>query len=262
VDLKKQTLQIYNYKEIPMTNQLSFKKRVFLLLVCVAAAGLFFSCSMDFFASSWGKDAQRDPVAMTVDAGNVFKVLKNARGDPKASMGVLDKIAEGIHGASPEDQKTLREAALVAAAQATDVAGLVVSSIDTITEALNGGGDVNPETLLESILNNIDLDKAAHAGDSLTSIMLNANGEFVDDFEATDSELLQAAFVIILGEAGSAGSVENYLADWGSTKDFEHPEALLSPNEKVLAGIVNKLVNQSDSPLVDGLKGVMSSSGA
>ena len=241
-----------------MMNQTSFTKRAFLVLACAAAAGLF-SCNMDFFATSWGENAKRDPGAMTVNADNVTKLLKNARGNPEMSMTILDKIAKDINNASASDKQKLREAALVAAAQATDVAGLVVSSIDKISTAMNGTGDVKPENLLNSIMSSVDMGKASHAGADLVTILpdVNDNGEFKEDFKATDAELMQAAFVIILGEVGDSGTVENYFADWGNRKNLNSVNNL-DDNEKALIGIMNKLSQQSpDNSLVAGLKDSM-----
>ena len=243
-----------------MSNHSTFAKRAFLVLACAAVAGLF-SCSMDFFATSWGENSKRDPGAITVSADNVNKLLKNARGDPEMSMTILDKIAAEIDNASKEDQKKLREAALVAAAQATDVAGLVVSSIADITDAMNGDSDVNPENLLNSIKGSFDMGKASHASEDLVKILpdVNDDGEFEDDFEASDAELMQAAFVIILGEVGPDGTVDDYFKDWGNGKSL-NSVANLDPNEQALIGIMNKLGHQSpNNPLVSGLTGKMGS---
>jgi hypothetical protein len=241
-----------------MTNHISFKKRAFLPLVCAVAAGLVFSGCMDFFATSWGEDAQRDPSAMTIDASNVFKVLKNARGNPAMSLTILDKIAEEIGSASPGDKQKLREAALVAAAQATDVAGHVVSNIDTITDAMNSGNG-DPAALLNSIIGGVDKNATAKASADLVKILppVDAYGKFTEDFHATDAELTQTAFILIMGESG--GNVDEYLQHWGTDKNL-NSEANLSGNELALAGIMNKLIGQSSSPLATGLKGVMTPS--
>jgi hypothetical protein len=244
-----------------MTNRFSIKRH-FLPLACIAIAGLVSSCSMDFFATSWGLDAQRDPANIVVDAGNVFKLLKNARGDPGMSMAILDKIAEEIDGASASDKKTLREAALVAATQATDVASLVVSSIDTITEAMNSP-NADVATLLDSITNSVDMQKTAHASADLVKILPDVDpstGKFVDDFSASDSELMQATFVVILGQANKAGQdVGAYLEEWGKEQGGKYIDdpSTLNAEEKVIGGLMNKLIGQSSSPLATSLKEMM-----
>ena len=250
-----------------MTNHSTFTRRAFLLLACTAVAGLFFSCSMDFFATSWGMDAQRDTGAITVNADNVTKLLKNARGNPKMSMDILDQIAKDINNASESDKQKLREAALVAAAQATDVGGLVVSGIKDITDAMNSGSG-DPVKLLDEIVSSVDMEQARHAGDDLVTILpdVGSDGRFKEDFEASDAELMQAAFVIILGEVGAhGGSVQSYLGQWGADgkrlggNDEEVAVANDLPEaEKKLAGIMNKLIQQSpNNPLVQNLEGAM-----
>jgi hypothetical protein len=217
-------------------------------LVCLTVS-IFVSCT-NFFTNSWATGAKRDPSNMKLDASNVDDLLKAARGDTDMSMTILDKIAGQIDGASEEDKAKLREAALQAASQATNVAGLVVSNVDKLTQ-----DTTDVQSLLDQIVGSADMDKMNRASEDLTKILpdVRPDGTFTEDFEATDAELTQAALIIILGKSG--GDVEGYLNGWGGVKTLNSPGN--DREEQVLAAIVNKLASNGGD-LGNDLRGMLS----
>jgi hypothetical protein len=222
----------------------TFKRTMIIALCACLSAVVFVSCT-DFFTNSWAVNAKRDFSLMKIDASNVFDVLKAARGDSEMSLEILGKIAGQIDGASASDKDKLREAALTAAAQGTDLTGLFISSIDKLTAALNNGDRI--EDMVDAVFGSADLASMKKASADLVKILpaVGADGIFTEDFHATDEELIQAAFVIILAETNA--DPIGYLSTWNNSGGKQLTTiANLTPGEQALAGIVNKLGTSSD----------------
>ncbi|GMO51677.1 MAG: hypothetical protein Pg6C_16550 [Treponemataceae bacterium] len=211
------------------------------LFACLSAA-VFVSCT-DFFTNSWAENAKRDYSQIKVDASNVDSLLKAARGDPEMALVILDKIKGAMNGASAADKAKLREAALKAAAQGTNVSGLIVENISELTKTLSGGTDEDKvKELLEKISDSAS--GMARASGDLAAILpaVGGDGKFTEGFTASEDELMQTAVIIILGKAGSAP--DEYLNSFLG-RNFD-TTAGLDNEEKALMAIINKM--QDDFP--------------
>jgi hypothetical protein len=202
------------------------------------------SCT-DFFSTSWAEDGKRDISKINVDASNVDGLLKAARGYPDMSLTILDKIAERIDGASQNDKSKLREAALKAAAQGTDIASMLISNVNKFTS--QNGLDV----LLDAIAGSADAGRIRRATGDLLEILPpidDSTLEFTEDFAATEAELVQTALLVILGEVGkTGGTVQDYLDGWTTGKKLDGTGSVtLSPEEKLLAALVNRAAGGSN----------------
>jgi hypothetical protein len=220
------------------------KTMIVALLACLSAV-VFVSCT-DFFTNSWAETAKRDYSKIKVDASNVDDLLKAARGDPEMALEILGKIKGAMDGASAADRAKLREAALRAAAQGTNVAGLIVENIGELTKNLESEKltDTEAQKLLNTMLGSIP-GSAGHASSDLAAILpgVKNDGTFEEDFPATEDELMQAAVILILGEVKDGEQKPGeYLNDF-LQKDLNDSTVIqgFTPEQKALAGIVNKM---------------------
>jgi predicted small secreted protein len=210
----------------------------------VMCAVLLASCS-DFFTTSWGKDLARDPGTITVTTKNVKSLLKESKGDTKASKGILDKIAAELKD-NPNPDPALQTAAITAANQASGLSGLVLENIDTVL-----GDDIDDdvftkllddiqETAKENDLAGIKTD----VEDSLKTAVTTSSGkpEFKPEVVngVSDAELAQLALTLILAE--SDGDFEGYIDHWGADKNLNGTG--LTESEKIIAAVANELTKR------------------
>jgi hypothetical protein len=222
-------------------------KKKIIGLVVVLCAVLLGSCG-GFFTNSLGENWARDPGTITVSAKNVKALLRDSRGDPKASKGILDKIAEELKN-NPDP--ALQAAAVTAGNQAAGLGDLVLDNIGTVLESVEGGSG---EDAFDSLFNNVEKQAKANdikgvsksvSGSLIGAVKTDETGKPVlsDEFVATgvsDSDLTLLAFTLILGEAEQNGGFDNYIKKWGDGKSLNGNDGL-TESEKVIAAIGNKL---------------------
>ncbi|MDR2177421.1 MAG: hypothetical protein LBP20_05200 [Treponema sp.] len=219
----------------------------------VLCAVLLASCNLGFFANSMGKDLARDPSTITVTAKNVDALLKESRGDPKASKGILDNIAEQLKN-NPNPDPKLQAAAVTAANQAAGLGELVLENIGTVLEDPE---NVSYENLLDEVLKSADEKDIKGVSEQITASLGRAvtsgnppkfTGNFIDGVSGAD--LTQLAFTLILAEA--SGDVNTYVDDWGSGKKLDGTG--LSSSERLIAAIANELAGRKDNKMGNQLK--------
>jgi hypothetical protein len=210
---------------------------------------LLASCS-NFFTTSWGKNWARDPDKIEVSAKNVKNLLKESKGDTKASKGILDKIAKELKG-NPNPDPTLQVAAITAANQAAGLSELVLENIGTVLNAEDGDEDTFKDLLKEvqDTAKNNDL-PGIKTGivDSLGgAVTTNGNKPvFKDNLvkDVPDAELAQLALVLVLAESEASGKdFDTYVSDWGDTKNLNSATSL-SESETIIAAIANELASR------------------
>ncbi|MDR3146795.1 MAG: hypothetical protein LBU00_00290 [Treponema sp.] len=245
------------------------KWRWSLAVALVLGAVLLGSC-LDFFTNPIGGDAlARDPGTIEVSAGNVNALLKESRGDSKASKGILDKIATELANPSlsAKDKSALQAAAVTAANQAAGLGELVLGSIDILLDATTGdGGDEDTlNTLLDKIQGTAKENDLKGISERVTESLSGAvatdgvpvlTGDFADNLSAGDLTLL--AFTLILGEVEEkGGTFESYIKSWGDDKRLDGTGTVtLSASETLIAAIGNKLAD-GDSEIGTMLKDLL-----
>jgi hypothetical protein len=209
----------------------------------VLCAVLLASCS-DFFTTSWGK--ARDPGTITVTTKNVKSLLKESKGDPTASRGILEKIAEELE--KNPNQPELQTAAITAANQASGLTGLVLDNIgdvlnaneDTFTTLL---GDIQ-ETAKENKLDEISVNVVNSLGPAVTTGKPQFIPGVAEKDKVSDAELAQLALTLILAESEKASQdIDAYIAAWGTGKSLDSASGL-SESELILAAIAHELASR------------------
>jgi alanyl-tRNA synthetase len=119
-------------------------QRVKALAAAFAVLFLMNSCT-EFFSTSWGEGFKRDPENVKVTSSNVYDLLDAAKGDPKLSRAILNKINAGSN-------PTLKRAAIRAANQAAEISTVALKNIKGLINAVDGS---NPEKALKEVANNI-----------------------------------------------------------------------------------------------------------
>jgi hypothetical protein len=175
-----------------------------IMVLGILASLVFVSCT-DFFTSSWGEWAARDPASLirNVSAGNVDEYLAMAENNPDLSLELLKKISGAVAGASGADKVHLQSAAVTAAVNASDFTNVLMSKTadastledaedvkKLITDALNGMGNLTP------------------ASDALTGVLAQDPAAFKASASADD--LATAAILILAGEAKKAGDLDTF----------------------------------------------------
>ncbi|MDR0731340.1 MAG: hypothetical protein LBF63_06695, partial [Treponema sp.] len=133
-------------------------KKISVVAALVLCAALFGSCQnpLDFFTNSLGGDWARDPGTITVTSKNVNALLKESRGDTKASKGILEKIAAELKG-NPDPDPVLQAAAVTAANQAAGLGELVLGNISTVLDSIDSeGGEGASEDTFKTLLEDIE----------------------------------------------------------------------------------------------------------
>jgi hypothetical protein len=165
---------------------------------------VFVSCT-DFFTSSWGKWAARDPSSLirNVTASNVDEYITMAENNPDLSLEVLQRINEAMGSASEEGKIKLQNAAVTAAVNASNLTNTLMNNVTEVSN-LENADDV--KGLIADTLGGMD--NLAPASDALTAILPDPDdtGAF-DAFTASASadDLALAAALILAGEAKKGG---------------------------------------------------------
>jgi hypothetical protein len=216
------------------------------LVLCTV---LLASC-LDFFTNSLGEKWVRDPNTIVVSSTNVDALLKESRGDPAASKGILDKIAAALKD-NPNPDPKLQAAAVAAANQAAGLGELVLGNIRTVLEAADGegGGDTFNKLLgdvQDTAEENDLIGVSASITDSLAGALTVTEGGIPKFKEGalegvSEGDLTLLAFTLVLAEAEKTpdGTFDNYIETWADGNKLNGVG--LKPSEQLIAAIGNKL---------------------
>jgi hypothetical protein len=228
-----------------------FRRRIAVLLIGIAAAGLLGSCA-DFFTTSWGKGFARENKPnllknVKVSAANVDELVLTVAGDPNASLELLKKISETLKDPklSAADAAKLRGAALTTSLNAIDLTG---SALTGLLDAV--GGDMTNGDGLVDVFNTAisGFANLGETGDTLTAIFKDAKDK---DFEkASGGDLALASVVILLSEAKKAQEDLNqdtatFLANFDPNSDALRENENIQVSVK-LAAAANNTIDQND----------------
>jgi hypothetical protein len=160
---------------------------------------VFVSCT-DFFTSSWGTWAARDPANLirNVSAGNVDEYITMAENNPDLSLELLKKIGGASGSASGSDKAKLQSAAVTAAINASNLTTTLMNNAADVS-SLENTDDV--KNLVTSTLNSMN--NLTPASDALVGILEQDKAAFMASASADDMAL--AAVLILAGEAKKAG---------------------------------------------------------
>jgi hypothetical protein len=236
------------------------KFRVFLVIPVLVLSSVFFVSCPEAMSSSWGEWAKRDPKIPSITAGNIKGLLKEAAGDPEFAKALLDKIVASAQGASGGEKEMLEGAGISAAALASGLDTMILSSAGTLINAAssdNPDGDAIAE-VMEDIFNKAkDTDQTAIA-DDLVMLLKDEDWKNPDpDILAyTDTDkLIISAMVLLIAEAqkNHNGSFSDYLEDFAE-RQIDDPGTLTDYERTALclAGIVADAEGMED--LFDFLK--------
>ncbi|MDR0669679.1 MAG: hypothetical protein LBF95_06325 [Treponema sp.] len=243
-------------------------KKISLTAALVLGAVLFGSC-LDFFTNSLGTDLRRDPGTITVTSTNVTALLKESRGDPEASRGILDKIAAQLKN-NPNPDPTLQAAAVTAANQGAGLGELVLGNISTVLENDDKDGDIN-DVKFNDLLKEVEIEAKKNdikgVSDQVTASLkaaVTTDGSGVPalkpEFTAgvSDSDLLLLGLTLVMAEAEKGGGVNDYLESWGTggkTLDATDTTSW-SDSERLIAAIGNQL-STTDTEIGKALKDLL-----
>jgi hypothetical protein len=246
-------------------------------LAALLCAVLLGSCG-GFFTNSLGEKWARNPDTITVSKDNVKALLKESRGDPEASRGILDKIAEELKG-NPNPDPVLQAAAVTAANQASGLGELILTNIGSVLDTAAGDGENTGGNTFNTLLDKVQKQAAANdikgvsesATDSLIGAVEIKNGEppvLSEEFVGsgvTDSDLTVLVFTLILGEVEQAKAkdptvtfnsyITNTWGDGGKSLDATNTNGWTN-SEKLIAAIGNQLA-AGDSELGNMLKDLL-----
>ncbi|MDR1863143.1 MAG: hypothetical protein LBQ67_04390 [Treponema sp.] len=184
------------------------------MMVSGALLSLVFVSCTDFFTTSWGRWAARDPANLIpkVTAGNVQELIEMAENNPDLSLEVLKGIGKSVGGASGKDKTDLQNAAITAALNASDLTNALMNS------GSNMSSMEDPAKVKDSMLNTLNgLGNLTPAADNLAAILPGpADGAAFDAFAATASadDLAMAAALIMAGEAKKSGDPNGYVSGY------------------------------------------------
>jgi hypothetical protein len=173
----------------------------------ILASLVFVSCT-DFFTSSWGEWAARDPANLirNVSAGNVDEYIEMAENNPGLSLELLKKINGAVGSASGSDKTHLQSAAVTAAVNASDFTNVLMNNVPDVS-TLEDGDKV--KELINDTLNSMG--NLTSVSDTLTGVLEQDTTAFIDSASADD--LAMAAALILAGEAKKTGTdiFSNYI---------------------------------------------------
>jgi hypothetical protein len=161
---------------------------------------VFVSCT-DFFTSSWGEWAARDPASLirNVSAGNVDEYIAMAENNPGLSLELLKKIDGAVGSASGSDKTHLQNAAVTAAVNASDFTNVLMNNVPDVS-TLEDADKV--KELINDTLNSMG--NLTSVSDTLTGVLEQDTTAFIDSASADD--LAMAAALILAGEAKKTGT--------------------------------------------------------
>jgi hypothetical protein len=173
------------------------------------ASLIFVSCT-DFFTTSWGEWAARDPASLIrkVTASNVDELISMSENNPDLSLEVLKKISNAAGSASGTEKTKLQTAAVTAAVNASNLTTTLMNNVSNVS-ALEDADAV--KALVTNTLNSMN--NLAPAADNLAAVLpdpadTGAFEAFVDSASADDLAL--AAALILAGEAKKSGNLDDF----------------------------------------------------
>jgi hypothetical protein len=217
--------------------------RTFFVIPVLMLSGVLFVACPEAMSSSWGEWAKRDPEIPALTSGNIKGLLKEAAGDPEFAKALLDKITASSKGAVSPRKEMLEGSGISAAALASGIDTLILSSAGTL---INAAGSDNPDgDAMAKVMEDI-FGKAKGAGqkaiaDDLVILLQDEDWENPDPaiLEHTDTDkLIISAMVLLIAEAQthSGGTFGDYLDDFadrqasspGSLTDYERTALCLA----------------------------------
>jgi hypothetical protein len=225
------------------------------LLFGLTAVVILSFASCDLFSNSWGENLARDPGTLTVTAGNVKELLREAKGDTKTSRGILDKIAGQLDSGNPNP--TLQAAAVTAANQASGLGMVVLDNADILLS-----DDIPDEETFNELLKSVQdstkgSDLKGISDDIAKALPVDAGGgagpQFKDDFNASNADLTLLALTLVMAEVEKNEDrqidFDDYIKTWTSGEKNINTAAGLTDGEKVIAAITHKVASDPDSTL-------------
>jgi hypothetical protein len=219
-----------------------------MVLILTAALG---SCDSvgGFFSASWGSGLKRDQEKLLpgINAGNAKELAHDSAGDTEKAGIVAEKIRDALEKTNDAaERKTLLEAGIIAANNASDLVTVVMGNInalkdptlDRILDKTQAAGDVQANAGLISGL--LDAGQAENAGDLA--------GVAQDD-------LVLAALTLLLADAQAAGKTAPddqaaYIEDFGKKK--QNPALLTDKQRKAL--LLAGAASRNPGPFIDMLE--------
>jgi hypothetical protein len=229
------------------------KFRVFFVIPVLLSSILFVSCP-DAMSSSWGEWAKRDPKIPALTSGNIDGLLKEAAGDPDFAKALLDKITASSVGAVSPQKEMLEGSGVSAAALASGLDTLILSSAGTLINAAssdNPDGDAIAD-IVENIFNEAKSTDQTAIADDLVKLFENEDWKDPnpDILAYTDTDkLIISAMALLIAEAqkNHDGSFSDYLEDFAE-RQISSP-GLLTDYEKTalcLAAVIADAEGMND----------------
>ncbi|MDR3311652.1 MAG: hypothetical protein LBS64_00760 [Spirochaetaceae bacterium] len=189
------------------------KKRgkIMQILFVLGIGVVMLSSCTEFFTSSWGEGAKRDPSKVKVTSSNAAALVRAARGDPELSRTILAKIAGmGGGGWSPALQVT----AVRAANQGSGISKLILENVGLIAKDTT-------KTTVEDLLDTIKASAKGNHVDEISGelkIVLDSalsNNAFSSDFLASvnESDLVLLFATLVIADMGD-DTMEDYSDGW------------------------------------------------
>jgi hypothetical protein len=165
---------------------------------------VFVSCT-DFFTSSWGEWAARDPASLIpkVTASNVDELISMTENNPGLSLELLKKINGAVGSASGSDKARLQNAAITAAVNASDFTNVLMNNAADVSSLEDAD---NVKALITNTLNSMG--NLTTVSDTLTGVLDQDTAAFKASASADD--LAMAAALILAGEAKKTGDLDNF----------------------------------------------------
>jgi len=211
---------------------------------------LFFCSCTDFFSTSWGKWAARDPSKLIppVTIDNVYDLLDMAT-TPDLSLELLKKIGDAVEKSKGDEKAKLQAAAVEAAANSVGL----LQTLAGATGALTNIDEDNAKDFAIKTINGMpNLDEAS---DALFKLLNSGDSDDFDNFidNATAEEIALAAVLILAGEAKkNQDDMDKYIDEF-----FDDP----SPQAELALLLAESLVDKGKvedvpGPLRDILEGL------
>jgi hypothetical protein len=211
------------------------------------------SCT-DFFSTSWGEAFKRDPGKVKVTESNVYDLLEAAKGNPKLSKAILDKI-----GANSSDK--LKHAAIQAANQASGITTLALENVQTLIDAAEKD---NNEDALKDVANKV-LDSATKndlqgVSGQLVKILkddvttnsgkLGFEGNFIGNVSEADLTLMVMTLILAKAEKvqkEDQKDLNDYVDDLVKKNITSQNPTNLDDDEKLIAAAVNGMIERGEN---------------
>jgi hypothetical protein len=224
------------------------------LVLCAAMVLSIVSCEV--FSTSWGEAFERKSPKIEVTADNVDQLLKDARGDTKASRAILKEL-------KGTKKPALRAAAIKAANQASGLGMEMLSDISLLTDALLETGVTGTNgiaALGKKLQKGVKGNDIIGISDDITVILspvitdTSSGPQFdpavINSKTVSNADLVFLAINMILAEAEKKDmNFDTYANTWGDGRKVDGTGVIeLSPSEKIIAAIAHELTTR-DSEL-------------